>query len=184
MMTPGELVELRRRRGGIRYEGQDITQLEHAWQCGQLAKRSGATPSLQLAAWLHDLGHLMTDLPGSPSLHAMDDRHEHAGAAVLRPLFGEAVAAPVALHVDAKRYLVTVRPLYFKRLSADSLRSLALQGGVMSDDELARFIARPFAQDAIRLRTWDEASKITDWRPQGEALALPELEKLMDDALG
>ena len=44
---------------------------------------------------------------------------------------------PVRLHVAAKRYLCTTESDYFSRLSADSVRSLALQGGNMSADEIA-----------------------------------------------
>lgn len=183
MKTPREIVELFSRQGELRYAGEDVSRLQHAWQCAQLANRAGASPALQLAAWLHDLGHLLAALPGSPTLDGPDDRHEHIGAEALKSLFGEAVVAPIALHVQAKRYLVNVRAGYLERLSADSIRSLALQGGPMSNEEAARFVACPFAEDAIRLRAWDDAGKVPDWQPPSEWHALAELAGLMDAAL-
>jgi len=173
------LLDLYRRRGDLHYEGEGVTQLQHGWQCGELALRAGATPELQLAAWLHDLGHLVSVLPGTPTTQGLDDRHESVAAALLRPLFGDVVAEPVALHVQAKRYLVGAQPGYRERLSADSLRSLALQGGPMDAAEQAAFGRRPFAGDAIRLRAWDDAAKTPGWQAPDRAAAIDALAALM-----
>lgn len=158
-------------RGQLAYDGEGITQWQHAWQCGELARQAGAPPPLQLAAWLHDLGHLMTGLVDTPTLRGHDDRHEALAARALEPLFGPAVARPVALHVQAKRYLVATRPGYRERLSADSSRSLALQGGPMTSQDCTEFAQLEFAQDALRLRAWDEAGKRSDWLPPPDAAA-------------
>src|SRR5262245_41017376 len=120
------IIALYRERGGMEYEGEGVSQLEHAAQCGALAREAGATPEGQLAAWLHDIGHLITGLPGTPTLQGIDDRHEVRGAAYLSELLGPQVAGPVALHVAAKRYLVAVNSDYYGRLSEDSRRSLQL----------------------------------------------------------
>src|SRR5262245_12996840 len=135
------------RHGALEYAGEGVTQWQHAWQCARLAQRAHATPALQAAAWLHDLGHLLDGAVETPTLRGHDDRHEVRAAALLQPLFGEAVARPVALHVEAKRYLVTMRPGYAERLSADSQRSLALQGGPMDRAEAQVWAAQPFAAD-------------------------------------
>ena len=50
----------------------------------------------------------------------------------LRGLFGEAVLGPIQWHVDAKRDLCATRSDYFDGLSADSVRSLTLQGGIFT----------------------------------------------------
>jgi phosphonate degradation associated HDIG domain protein len=163
------IVELFARRGHLAYDGEGVTQWQHAWQCGQLARRAGALPGLQLAAWLHDIGHLLTGLEGTPTLHGHDDRHEAVAAQALRPRFGAAVAEPVALHVEAKRYLVSNSPGYLERLSPDSVRSLALQGGAMSREDAAAFLRMPYAADALRLRAWDDAGKEPSWVPGAEA---------------
>lgn len=172
-MRSDDIVALFAERGHIAYEGEGISQLQHAWQCGLLARQAGAAPSLQLAAWLHDLGHLMTDLDGSPTLRGIDDAHEHRAAQALTVAFGPAVAEPVALHVLAKRCLVTVQPSYVDKLSPDSIRSLALQGGPMRADEAQAFVQLPSGRDALRLRTWDDMAKDT-------ALQLPSVDAALE----
>lgn len=178
-MQAGTIAALYAARGHIAYDGEGITQLQHGWQCARLARQAGAAPALQLAAWLHDLGHLMTDLEGSPTLRGVDDAHEHLGARALAGTFGPAVAQPVALHVPAKRCLVAVRPGYLEALSPDSVRSLALQGGPMTADEAAAFLRQPHARDALRLRAWDDLAKNPLLLPQSDAHALDELRALM-----
>jgi predicted HD phosphohydrolase len=64
--------------------------------------------------------------------------------------------------VDAKRYLCATRPGYEQALSADSQRSLVLQGGVFSIAEAAAFSQRPGAEDAVRVRLWDDLAKSAD----------------------
>ncbi len=179
-LSRASLIDLYRQRGGLAYEGEGITQLQHAWQGGRLALAAGASPELQLAVWLHDVGHLLSDLQGTPTLAGIDDTHEVAGGRVLTRLFGEAVGTPVALHVAAKRYLVTRQPGYLAKLSPDSTRSLALQGGPMSDEDCGRFEQSRHARDALRLRAWDEASKVEGMRPDSTNSALAELKALMD----
>jgi predicted HD phosphohydrolase len=179
-MTSGEdILLLFERRGHLAYDGEGISQWEHAWQCGQRAAAAGAPPALQLAAWLHDLGHLLSPLDGTPTVAGIDDRHEVSGAGVLEALFGEPVSKPVALHVEAKRFLVTRHPDYLERLSPDSRRSLALQGGPMTLSECEVFAALQYAEDAKRLRSWDEAGKIAGWRPDNDGQARLALRVLM-----
>ena len=159
MNTSKRILELFRAKGELAYEGEGISQIMHGWQCGQLALQAGASPALQLASWLHDIGHLLTELEGTPTLQGIDDSHEHTGARLLDALWGPAVAEPVRLHVDAKRYLVATYPEYRARLSEDSQRSLALQGGAMTLEECLRFQANPYALDAQQLRAWDDTGK-------------------------
>jgi phosphonate degradation associated HDIG domain protein len=147
-------------KGGRAYEGEGITQLEHALQSAQLAERDGAPPQLICAALLHDLGHLLNDRGETPTLRGIDDLHQYAALPFLRPLFPEAVLAPIRLHVDAKRYLCATRPEYHGRLSEDSKRSLQLQGGVFSAAEAEAFIRQPYAKEAVSVRLWDDAAKV------------------------
>lgn len=167
------------RLGHLEYAGEGVTQWQHAWQCGQLALRAQASPALQAAAWLHDLGHLLDGETETPTLHGHDDRHETRAAALLEPLFGAAVAQPVALHVEAKRYLVATQADYAARLSADSQRSLALQGGPMRLAEAQAWRARPHADDALRLRVWDDLAKDPAWWPPSRGQAMDELAALL-----
>lgn len=156
---PEALLTLFQSRGGLQYTGEAVTQLQHAWQSLQLARQAGAAPALSLAAFFHDVGHLLTDDDGSPTLDGHDDRHEAVGARLVARHLGPEVANPVALHVAAKRYLVGSQPDYLQALSDDSVRSLALQGGPMTVAEQARFVQLPGADAALQLRRWDEQAK-------------------------
>ena len=178
-MSPEQITALFAERGHLSYEGEGINQLQHAWQCGCLARQARATPQLELAAWLHDLGHLMTGLEGSPTQRGIDDAHEALAAQALNGLFGAEVTEPVALHVRAKRYLVAAQPGYARTLSPDSVRSLVLQGGPMSPAECDAFLSLPHAQDAMRLRIWDDHGKEWSQQPASPALALAELTAVM-----
>jgi predicted HD phosphohydrolase len=180
MQSRTDILLLLHERGRLAYEGEGVTQLQHAWQCGRLASRARAAPALQLAAWLHDIGHLLAGLPGTPTLDAIDDGHEILGGRLLDKLFGPAVAMPVTLHVAAKRCMVATRPGYARQLSADSARSLQLQGGPMGAQECAAFLALPHARQALRLRTWDDMAKRPALRPAHDSIALAELAALME----
>ena len=72
---------------------------------------------------------------------------------------------PVALHVEAKRFLATTEAGYIDRLSAASLQSLALQGGPMSQAECEAFRANPFHDAALKLRSYDEMGKVVGAAP-------------------
>ena len=147
------------RRGQETY-GEGISQLEHAVQCAAFAERDGADAALVTATLLHDIGHLLHDLPADVADTGIDTQHEASGSAWLSRHFGLAVTEPVRMHVAAKRYLATMEPGYFDRLSDASKLSLRLQGGPMSAPQAAAFAAEPFFADAIRLRRWDEEGKI------------------------
>jgi phosphonate degradation associated HDIG domain protein len=164
--SPSSLSDLRRvflSCGSSQYTGEPVTHLAHALQTAHLAQRAGAGDALVVAALLHDVGHLVSGHAGTPTLEGVDDRHEHTGADLLGCWFGEDVTAPVRLHVEAKRALAT-DPRYLRALSADSLRSLALQGGPMTPDEAAAFRMKPWATASMALRRWDDAAKTPDWR--------------------
>lgn len=124
-------------RGFHQYGREAVSQLEHALQCAQLAEQAGETPATIAAALLHDLGHLLA--PGGDT--AEQDE-------------------PIRLHVDAKRYLCTMEPGYWETLSPASQHSLVLQGGVYTVPEAEHFARQPFAQEAIRLRRYDDHAKV------------------------
>ncbi len=148
------------RKGGRPYDGEPVTQLEHALQTASRAEDAGASPALVTAALLHDLGHLLNDQGETPTRRGVDDLHQFAALPFLRNLFGDDVLAPIKLHVDAKRYLCATRANYFDALSVDSKRSLVLQGGIFSAELAAAFIAQPYAQDAVAVRLWDDLAKV------------------------
>lgn len=148
------------RRGRSRYGSEAVSQLEHALQAAAFAERARSTPELVTAALLHDVGHLLHDLADDAPERGVDDVHEQAGASWAEQWFGPAVVRPLALHVAAKRYLCATDANYRFRLSAPSVRSLELQGGPMTPDEVRIFELDPYFHDAVRLRHWDEAAKV------------------------
>ncbi|MEK2606248.1 phosphonate degradation HD-domain oxygenase [Burkholderia arboris] len=158
-LTVEEIHGLYREHGHVTYSGEPVTQLEHALQSALLAEEAGAGEALVAAAFLHDLGHLLNRQGETPSARGIDDLHQYYVLPFLRPLFSDAVLEPIRLHVDAKRCLCRTDAGYFESLSPDSVRSLALQGGIFSEEETTAFLQRPFAEDALRLRRWDDTAK-------------------------
>ena len=148
-------------RGTLCY-GEGVSQRAHALQAATLAERSGSHSTLVTAALLHDIGHLLDKRGEEAAARGIDTRHEAIGAGWLARHFGEAVCAPIRLHVAAKRYLCAVEPGYTERLSTASQISIGLQGGTMSETEAAAFAAQPYAAEAVQLRRWDEAAKQPD----------------------
>jgi phosphonate degradation associated HDIG domain protein len=145
--------------GALAYSGEPVTQLEHALQSGALAESEGADEELVAAAFLHDLGHLLNRQGETPTARGVDDLHQYFALPFLRPVLSDAVLEPIRLHVDAKRCLCAIDNTYFGQLSADSVRSLELQGGVFSKEEAEAFLQKPYAEDALRLRKWDDRAK-------------------------
>ena len=99
------------------------------------------------------------DLGEDPASRGVDDVHEELGAQWLAERFGPDVSEPVRLHVAAKRYLCSTESDYFGKLAPDSVRSLELQGGLMSAGEIEEFRRNPHWQEAVRLRRYDEMAK-------------------------
>lgn len=154
-----ELLEIFVGRATRRYGLSDVNQLQHALQCAAHAEADGAPPATVLAALLHDVGHMIHTLGENPAGRGIDDVHEQLGADWLAERFGPEVSEPVRLHVAAKRYLCTVESDYFGKLAPDSVRSLELQGGLMSPQEVETFRAHPQHAEAVRVRRFDEAAK-------------------------
>jgi gamma-butyrobetaine dioxygenase len=144
-----------------------------------LAEQDGAAPPLVAAALLHDVGHLLAAAKHPDIGQQKDDLHEKVGAGWLKRRFVDAVAEPVRLHVDAKRYLCQTEPAYKTILSPASVQSLALQGGMFSADEAAAYRALPLAADAIRLRRWDDLAKVPDAPTRAVADYTPLLRSLL-----
>jgi predicted HD phosphohydrolase len=136
-----------------------INQLAHAVQSGYHARAQGHPTSIVVAALLHDIGHMVHDLGDHPAALGIDDQHENIGADWLKRYFGPDVTEPIRLHVAAKRYLCTVEADYFEKLSDDSIESLSLQGGRMTENEVSAFLREPYWEGSVALRRIDELAK-------------------------
>ncbi|MBS0342213.1 MAG: phosphohydrolase [Proteobacteria bacterium] len=176
-LTLEDIVTLFEAKGHEQYDGEPVTQLEHALQSAHQAEQEGAGSALISAALLHDIGHLLHDFGDTPSMKGLDDVHQYRCLPFLRSLFGPATLEPIRLHVDAKRFLCAREPAYHDSLSADSQRSLKLQGGVFDAAQAAAFEALPFAMDAVRLRRWDDGAKSADLEVPGLAHFVRHLER-------
>ena len=148
------------RKGASLYGGEAVTQLEHALQAAAMAESSGADADAIVAALLHDVGHLLHDLPDDAPDAGMDDVHEERASTWLLKYFGPEVTEPVRMHVAAKRYLCAADPEYYASLSDASRQSLQLQGGAFDHEQRRQFEQQPFFEQAVELRRWDDEAKV------------------------
>ena len=166
------------KHGNEDYIGEPVSQLEHMCQSAQLAEGEGFDEDVILAAFFHDLGHLITQGPTTEMMGEFGvKRHEQLGADFLRSLgFSEKIAQLVENHVQAKRYLTFRYPDYYTKLSEASKQTLIYQGGPMKEEEALKFEKDPLFEVSLRMRTWDEEAKLTD-------LPLPSLTRYKEMAL-
>lgn len=179
--SPESIWALFRRHGHEAYHGEAVSQLEHAAQAADLARQfRPADPEFQVAAFLHDIGHLC----GESDVATMEGfgtvRHEAVGATFLESFqFPYRVTQLVGGHVEAKRYLVAIDPEYFAGLSEASRYTLIQQGGPMSETERTSFESDPLFELHILLRRIDDQAK-------DSLLPLPDLswlEPILEDML-
>jgi gamma-butyrobetaine dioxygenase len=143
--------------------GEPVSIGAHMRQTAARAQADRAVPSLVAAALLHDIAFVIA--PDLTDESAIEIDHAEVGAAWLARWFPPSVSEPVRLHVEAKRYLAAVEPGYSSTLSAESTRTLALQGGPMAAAEIRRFQSYPFGSSAIELRRLDELAKDPRFEP-------------------
>lgn len=148
--------------GAQEYLGEEVSMATHMLQTAAFAEADGAEAELVVAALLHDVGHFTGTISGRELMAGTDNEHSDQGAAWLSTAFPPEVTEPIRLHVPAKRYLCTVDPAYFSRLSPASVHTLELQGGRMSDAEVEAYEAEPFAQAGVQVRRYDDAGKDPD----------------------
>lgn len=163
LKTPADvadaIADLYRRRGTRNYD-ETVTQNAHALQCATLALDSGASIEAVVAAYLHDIGHLLVgEHDDQDDFLDRDLHHEDVGARFLSNWFSPAVTEPIRLHVTAKRYLCAIDPEYHDGLSDASVRSLVVQGGPMTGEEVDEFRERDGSEVAVDLRLWDDRAK-------------------------
>jgi len=151
-MTVDELLALLETMGGVASEETaGLSELDHALQCAfELSCARPGDDALHVAGLVHDVGHQL----------GPEKAHGALGAAAVRPILGERIAALVVAHVPAKRYLVSTDPDYGARLSEESVRTLELQGGPLSEAQRRRFESSPHAVAAVALRRADDDAKV------------------------
>ena len=78
--TLTEIRSLFEQYGTQPYYGEAVSQFQHAAQSAELARRDGFNEEVQIAAFLHDIGHM---LPTDDPVELMDEygRMDHEGVA-------------------------------------------------------------------------------------------------------
>ncbi|MFM7330551.1 MAG: phosphonate degradation HD-domain oxygenase [Brachymonas sp.] len=180
-LTLDDIVRLLDQRGAQQYGLEAVNQREHALQCAYLAETAGESTDLIIACLLHDLGHLLAaEKAGTADTDtSRDDLHQYSLLPFLRGVLPDAVLEPIRHHVDAKRYLCQVEAGYFATLSIASVHSLSQQGGVYTAEQARAFLQQPFAEDAVRLRRYDDQAKEPARVVPPLDHYLPRLEQLM-----
>jgi len=168
------------RRGGEEYLGEPVTMAQHMLQGATLAERGGLDEEIIVGALLHDIGHFTSEFGTYHPSDTEDRHHEDAGADVLAPFFPSVITDCVKYHVAAKRYLCATKPEYFARLSTASAHTLELQGGPMSDEEVAEFETNPNLKKIIQVRYLDEAGKIADMETPDYGHFAPMVQRVVD----
>ncbi|XP_033735349.1 2-amino-1-hydroxyethylphosphonate dioxygenase (glycine-forming)-like [Pecten maximus] len=156
------------RHGSGDYIGEPVSLTDHMIQCAVLAEQDGQPLEIVLAAFFHDIGHLVgmdrgleNRVTSGTNLGAKD--HDILGGQFLSELgFPDKICDLVQGHVQAKRYLVWKNKEYYDNLSPASRLTLEHQGGRMDDEEAQAFENNPIFDVIIRMRTWDEAGKEVD----------------------
>lgn len=147
--------------------GEGVSQWEHAVQAATFAKEKNAPVEIIVAAFLHDIGHLIDDNERMEDLGNL--YHEKLGAFYLEKLgFPKQIQLLVQNHVAAKRYLSAVDKSYLMQLSSASLKTLSHQGGPMSKKEIEDFENDPMFDAFVQLRHLDDEAKIENY-PTGNA---------------
>src|ERR1700730_932256 len=164
-----EILAIFHKQGSSAYFGESVSMTEHALQAAHFARTAAAPPALIEAALLHDIGHLVDDVPSDIADWTVDAQHEQVGSRWLAQRFGPEVSEPVRLHVPAKRYLCATDANYFAKLSPASVVTLKLQGGPMSSRDRDAFETERYAKDAVRVGLWDALGKVAGLTTPGLA---------------
>lgn len=166
MMNTQNIVEqvtfLFRQFGNETY-GEGMSVLSHSVQSAEIAEASGLDDELVMAALLHDIGHIYP-LAKDEHVEMMDlfgtRHHEDIAKSFLGSYFlPERLIEPIAMHVDAKRYLCAADQNYINDLSEASRTTLMYQGGPMNEEERHAFENHEFFNEAIEIRKIDDAAK-------------------------
>ena len=164
-----EALNLLKKYGDNGYIGEDVTQLQHAFQCAMFAEDDSDVDNKNdfiLGCLFHDIGHLLCY--DNPEMEKMSDlgvmNHEKVGADYLRSLgYNENVCELVENHINTKRYLISTDPNYYNNLSEASKQTFEYQGGKLSNEEINSFKQNKLFKYHLKLRTYDDQAKSTEY---------------------
>ena len=174
------ILDLFARQGATEYMGEAVTMSQHMEQTAACAVADNAPDTLVIAALLHDIGHFIGAHPIDALENGIDNDHESVGADYLQTHFPDSISEPVRLHVAAKRYICATRSEYVRYLSDASIHSLALQGGPMSEREVAEFEREPNLEAILQVRYLDDSGKREHMSTPSVAHFLPRVRALAE----
>ncbi|MCA6460762.1 MAG: HD domain-containing protein [Chitinophagaceae bacterium] len=156
-----EIIQLFQQFGNSDYIGEKVSQVQHMTQCAILAESEGYDEETILAAFLHDIGHLLEyKLPVSRMNQFGVVDHEAIGSRYLASQgFSNRIYSSVDAHVRAKRYLTHKFPNYYNGLSEASKATLMYQGGSMNENEARDFEQEENFELYVLIRQWDDKAK-------------------------
>ena len=175
-----KIISLYDKYGKADYIGENVSQIEHALQCGQLAINKGYSNEIIIGALLHDIGQLIglsmlndNDIDNEYgliskigdsdiNLNLGVSGHEYIGGKYLRKHgISEYVVKLVENHVIAKIYLVKHDSNYMKNLSDASKQTMIYQikNRQNIDLEMEEFEKSIYFEDSIKIRLLDDEAK-------------------------
>ena len=174
------LEDLFERRGNEEYLGEPVTMAQHLLQGAKLAEQKGESDITIVATLLHDIGHLTSEFGMFNMFDTSDKFHENSGAEILKRFFPKLVTDCVQFHVAAKRYLCATDPSYMNRLSKASIHSLHLQGGPMNTKEIIEFEKKPYLNEILKVRLFDDAGKDPEMKTPPFSYYAPRVQQIVD----
>ena len=148
MLSLADIELLFARHGAEQYSGEPVTQLEHALQTAHFAEQSDAGDELVTACLLHDLGHLLNAAGRDADACAASTTRTSTSRCRSCAACSPTRCSTRSSCTSTPSAISATRPGYHARLSDDSKRSLALQGGVF--DAARRPRSSPSRQRATR----------------------------------
>ena len=174
------LEDLFERRGDEEYLGEPVTMAQHMLQGAKLAEQKGESDITIVSTLLHDIGHFTSEFGMFKMSDTSDKFHENSGAEVLKRFFPKLVTDCVQFHVAAKRYLCATDPSYMDRLSKASIHSLHLQGGPMNTKEIIEFEKKPYLNEILKVRLFDDAGKDPEMKTPPFSYYAPRVQHIVD----
>lgn len=171
-----KLLNLYQDKGNTEYFGENMTKTKHMLQCATLALKNGETEDVVLACLLHDIGHFLEE--DDTNGFGVKEHGKIASKYLKNIGINKNICKLVEKHTDVKRYLVTKNiNNYYDNLSEASKKTFELQGGKMSEEELKIMDGDIKLADMIKVRLYDDKSKIRNREPYDMEKFIPLLQK-------
>lgn len=145
--------------GNERYLDNTITFLQHSSQTAHMATREGFEDEVIVAAFLHNIGSLISQLPKS-QITNQDTSFERMGGAFLKERgFPQDVVDLIQSQLIARRYLTHKYSGFYKALSMQQQDYVLSHGGPLDPHDAIDFEKYELFRPSVRLVLWQEKAK-------------------------